>query len=122
VITSRESSGHVGTGDNTAHTPTRIRKIGRVLFNSVGIAAALAGFYCAFLSIGAFLELADLAHGTQSQKLALGGLAVMGVGMLEIMMAIGLAIVTVTCLKIATLMLHPVQRWRDWRTRSGQTI
>ena len=102
--------------------PTRARKIGGVLFNTVGIAAALAGFYCAFLSIGAFLELADLARATQSQKAGLAGPAVMIVGMLEIMIAIGLAIVTVTCLKIATLMLHPVERWRVWRTRSGQTI
>ncbi len=100
-------------------TPTRARKIGGVLFNTVGIAVALAGFYCAFLSIGAFLELADLARATQSQKAGLAGPAVMIVGMLEIMIAIGLAIVTVTCLKIAALMLHPVQRWRDWRTRSG---
>ena len=97
-------------------------KIGRVLFNTVGIAVALAGFYSAFLAIGAFLELADLAHGAQSQKVGLAGPAVMIVGMLEIMIAIGLAIVTVTCLKIATLMPHPVQRWRDWRTRWGQTI
>ena len=93
------------------------RRIVNVAINAFGLVAAAAGFYFAFLTIGAAFSVAEMAFRHRTPTGGLAAPAVAMVGMFDIIFVFVFGFAAGICLTIGAWILEPSDRWRRWRVK-----
>jgi Sec-independent protein secretion pathway component TatC len=93
----------------------------RAALTVVGIAAAIAGVYFAFLTGGSIWKFISLVRAMSSQPAGLAGPGVVIVSLFSFVFVIVLGSFTGVLLLIAAWALEPRRRWREWRTPSSKS-
>jgi Sec-independent protein secretion pathway component TatC len=92
----------------------------RVTLLAVGVAAAVAGVYFAYLTGGVIWEFVSFLRGITRQPAGLAGPAVMIVGFIMLLMVVGYCTITALLLLIAFWALEPRRRWHSWRSTKSE--
>jgi len=96
------------------------RPVVRGVLIAVGIVAAIAGVYFAFLTAGAIWDLVSLLRGMQSQPTGLAGPGIAIVALFSVVFVIVLGTTTGLLLLIAIWALEPRRRWHVWRSAKSE--
>ena len=88
----------------------------RVALTIVGIAAAVAGVYFAFLTGGKIWEFITIVRALASQPPGVGGPGIVIVTLFSFVFVVVLGSFTGVLLLIAAWALEPRRRWQQWRT------
>ena len=86
----------------------------------VGLAAAVAGVYFAYLTGGAIWEFVSFLRGMSRQPSGLAGPAVIIVALVMFLMVVGHGTITGLLLLIAFWALEPRRRWYAWRSAKSE--
>ena len=92
----------------------------RGILIAVGIVAAIAGVYFAFLTAGAIWELVSHLRSMQSQPTGLAGPGIVIVALFSVVFVIVLGSATGLLLLIAIWALEPRRRWYAWRSAKSE--
>jgi Sec-independent protein secretion pathway component TatC len=91
----------------------------RAALTAVGIAAAIAGVYFAYLTGGSIWKFISLVRAMSSQPAGLAGPGVVIVSLFSFVFVVVLGSLTGVLLLIAAWGLEPRRRWREWRRPSS---
>ena len=89
--------------------------LARWAIGGIGLAAAMLGVYCAFLTGGAIWDFVLLVRAVSGQPHGLAGPAIVITGVVSFLFVVVLGSVTGLLLLIAAWGLEPRRRWREWR-------
>jgi hypothetical protein len=92
----------------------------RGLFIAVGIAAAIAGVYFAFLTAGAIWDLVSLLRAVQNQPAGVAGPGIVIAALFSVVFVVVLGSATGLLLLIAIWALEPRRRWYAWRSAKSE--
>jgi hypothetical protein len=88
----------------------------RAALTVVGVAAAIAGVYFAFLTGGKIWEFITIVRALASQPVGLGNPGIVIVTLFSFVFVVVLGSFTGVLLLIAVWALEPRRRWQQWRT------
>ena len=88
----------------------------RAAITAVGIAAAVAGVYFAFLTGGAIWDLVSFLRELSTEPAGPGAVAVVIMGLFSFVFIVVFGSVTGALMLIAAWGLEPRRRWREWRS------
>ncbi len=92
----------------------------RGILIAVGIVAAIAGVYFAFLTAGAIWDLVSLLRAVQSQPTGPAGPGIVIAALFSVVFVIVLGSATGLLLLIAIWALEPRRRWYAWRSAKSE--
>ena len=90
------------------------------VITAVGIAAAIAGVYFAFLTGGAILDWVLYLREISTEPAGPGAIAVVIMGLFSFVFIVVFGSVTGAFMLIAAWGLEPRRRWREWRAISSK--
>ena len=92
----------------------------RGILIAVGIVAAVAGVYFAFLTAGAIWDLVSLLRAVQNQPTGAAGPGIVIAALFSVVFVIVLGSATGLLLLIAIWALEPRRRWNAWRSAKSE--